>query len=220
MCALSSCIQALSSILHRKRLALSTAEWKSIPWQAIPKDMKDILVDALVDVPGLVEDFDNMQLCTEPNRQGALRAELVQKCWELDQQLRSWSSFLRQMVKHGVNPCTTEDIVTHIAQVHGMSLFWTTSLVLYTILRLAFGPGQQRDNLPERTDPMHHARKLAEAIGILLTPAAGLYGRQSAALPLGIALQYAPLAQSLSPSPEGGSLLEILNGLQGGMDNR
>ncbi len=204
---------------------LSTPEWKSIPWQNIAKDLKDVLVDVLVDMPGLVEAFDDMRLCPEPSRQAALRLKLVQKCWEHDRQLLAWFGLLSRGVNqgndHGVTgkqPClasrSEEDIVTHVAQVHGMCLFWTTSLVLYSILRAASGP---QAALPHRTDPAHHARHLVEAISILPDPASGLYGPQSAALPLEVALQYI-IAMS-SSSCERETLLRTLKTLKDDLGN-
>ena len=211
-------------MLRRKQLVLSTPEWKSIPWQEIPKDLKDILVDILVDMPGLVEAFDNMRLCTERSRQAALRLELIQKCWEHDRQLLAWSGLLCQVVNGntGKKPCTkprseAEDLVTHVAQVHGMSLFWTTSLVLYSILWVASEPSEA--DLPERTNPMHHVRHLVEAITILLQPTAGLYGQQSAALPLEVALQYYTMATGSSSPRENKALLETLKALKEDLGN-
>ncbi|KAK3300095.1 uncharacterized protein B0H64DRAFT_7105 [Chaetomium fimeti] len=208
---------ALSAILQRKRLVLGAPEWKSVPWQRIPKDFKDILVDVLVDMPGLVEDLDSMGLCADASRRAALQVEVEQKCWEHDRQLLVWLRMLSQMAVPSKQPCReprAEDLVVHIAQVHGMSLFWTTSLVLYSILRLVSGAGE---GLPARTDPMHYARNLATSLGILLQPNAGLYGQQSAALPLEIALQY---TRGIStPSPESGALLETLQRLKDNLVN-
>ena len=169
-------------------------------------------MDVLVDMPGLVESFDTMRLCTDASRKAALRLELVQKCWQHDRELLSWLGLLSQIVNPNKDSCLesrSEDLVTHIAQVHGMSLFWTTSLVLYSILWMASGPEAE---LPQRADPMHHARNLAEAIAILLQPQAGLYGQQSATLLLDVARQYITAVSSLSPESE--VLLETLKTLK------
>jgi len=190
-------------------LALSTPEWKSIPWQKIPKDLKDILVDVLVDMPRLVQDFDEMRLCTEAGRQVILRSALVKQCWKHDRSLSAWSDLVRQIAEpqqtdpQGPSPnndrCARpnpKNTVTLIARVHGMCLFWTTSLVLHSILRAAYG---LQADVPKHIDPLQHARNLAGAITSLLQPEAGLYGRQSAALPLEVALQY---TAELRPSSE------------------
>ncbi|KAK4155283.1 Sterigmatocystin biosynthesis regulatory protein [Chaetomidium leptoderma] len=200
---------ALSSALRRKQFVLGTPEWKSVPWKETPKNLKDVLVDVLVDIPGLVVDFDNMRLCTEASRQAELRLELVQKCWEDDRQLLSWLNAVcgQNNTNPGVpNPGRQRDIVTHVARVHGMVLYWTMCLVLYSILRAASAP---EADLPARTDPLHHARHIAEAIPILLEPSAGLYGQQSAALPLEIAIQY-----TMDMSPSSSESQEILGKLK------
>ena len=217
--------QALSAILQRKRLPLSTPEWKSVPWQNIPKNMKDILADVLVEMPGLLEDLDNM-LClpSESSAQTTSRRDLIRKCWEYDAQLLSWLGLLSNIAQppEHHDPCpepenhsgeSKSDLVTHVAQVHGMSLFWLTSMVLYSILRAVSGP---EDVLTERTNPMHHARKLVEAIGILMRPESGLYGKQSAALQIEIAWRYA--TELGGSSGEGGDLLEALERLRGDLD--
>ena len=174
-------------------------------------------MDVLVDMPGLVEDFDVMRLCADASRKADLRLELVQKCWLHDRELLSWLGLLSQIVNPNKDSClesSSEDLVTHIAQVHGMSLFWATSLVLYSILWMASGPEAE---LPKRTDPMYHARNHAEAIAILLQPNAGLYGQQSAALLLDVARQYITAVSSLSPESE--VLLETLKTLKTSWEN-
>ncbi|KAK4182549.1 Sterigmatocystin biosynthesis regulatory protein [Podospora australis] len=184
---------ALVAILQRKRLVLSTPEWKTIPFQKVPKNLKDMLVDVLVDMPDVVHAFDQMQLCRrDPNRQAELRDKLVQKCWDLDQQLQNWLHTVCQAVPK-------MDLVTKIGQTHGLVLYWTTSLVLYTILHRAslvpLGSGSDATDLcssskQQHLDPIFHAEKLAEAIPLLLQPSAGLYGWQGAELPLEVAIQH------------------------------
>ena len=195
----------------------STPEWKTIPWQDISKDMKDVLVDVLVDMPGLVQHFDTMQLCADTSRQDALRLELVEKCWDYYRQLLLWLTLVRQAVTLSTgnnNPAAqhdSEDVVTRVAQAHGMTLFWTTSLVLYSILHMASAPSAV--DLPGLADPAHHGRMLAEALPVLLQPSAGLYGQQSAALPLEVVLQY---VRGMGSSVPAGSkvLLEKFRGLR------
>lgn len=204
-------IQALSALLRRKQMPLSTPEWKAVPWQQIPKDLKDVLVDVLVDMPGLVEQFDKMQLCPDASSQAALREDLTQKCWEHDRQLLNWLGVVSQLGSPPGEPGSDDlRVVTEVAQVHGMSLFFTTGLVLYSILRTVSG---SEADLPQRADPMHYARKLTEAIAILLQPSAGLYGLQSAVLPLEVALRYTEDMGLLSDAA--GPLMERLRRLKG-----
>jgi hypothetical protein len=176
-------------------------------------------VDVLVDMPGLVEQLDRMQLCTNPTNQAALRADLVQQCWEHDRQLLHWLSVVSRLGSPDYNAPAKSNlrglrVVTQVAQVHGMSLFFTTGIVLYSILRMV--SGSQAD-VPQRVDPMHYARKLVEAIPILLQPSAGLYGQQSATLPLEVALYY--ITAMGFPSQESEAVLERLRSLKGELGN-
>ncbi|KAK4442809.1 Sterigmatocystin biosynthesis regulatory protein [Podospora aff. communis PSN243] len=211
---------ALSSILRRKRLALSAPEWKSVPWQRIHKDMKDILIDILVEIPGLVEDLDFMRREESADAREVLRADLERRCWEHHRDLRCWLDLLGRLAKPAgtcplpcpkpnPKPAGTVDIVTRVARVHGMSFFWVTSLVLYSVLREVC---EQQNVEKEGTDPLHHAHRLAEAISILMRPEAGLYGRHSVALQIEIAMRYA--AEISSPSEETEALLARLQSLR------
>ena len=163
-------------------------------------------------MPQLVEDFDGMRLCADASERAVLQAELEKKCWEHDRQLLAWRGMLSRLIdasEQSSGEARAGDLVIHIAQVHGMSLYWTTSLVLYSILRSISGP---QADLPARTDLMHHARNLTRALGILLQPSAGLYGQQSAALPLEIALEYTGARSTASPESE--ALFETLKQLK------
>lgn len=101
-----------------------------------------------------------------------------------------------------------------------MCFFWTTSLVLYTVLRMSCEPEVLRD-LPDRTDPLYHARFVADALGILLEPRAGLYGQQSAALPLEIALEYTSIVTNAGISSDhDGEIEKRLRTLKAGLTSR
>ncbi|KAK4463508.1 Sterigmatocystin biosynthesis regulatory protein [Cladorrhinum samala] len=181
---------ALSGILRRRRLPFSAPEWKSIPWKETPKDLKDILVDVLVDVPGLVEDFDVFRACIDPAEREDLRLALIDRCWALDEQLRAWFGLILKIITpKDPPPEFVVDLVVRVAQIHGMMAFWTISLVMFTILHIASGP--EAHLLPARTDPIFFANKLANtALPILMDPQAGLFGHQSAVLPLEILYRF------------------------------
>lgn len=167
-----------------------------------------MLVDVLVDMPGLVERFDKMQSCSDRSIQAALRLDLLHDCWEHDRHLVHWRNIVSRLGHPGHDPvsgCCPDGVVVRIAQVHGMSLFYTIGLVLYGILQTVAG---RHADLPERVDPPHYARRLAEGLCILLEPSAGLWGQQSAELLLDIALRYT--TDSGLSSSDGGRLLESL----------
>ncbi|KAK4223214.1 Sterigmatocystin biosynthesis regulatory protein [Podospora fimiseda] len=208
---------ALSGILRRRRLLFSAPEWKIIPWQGpIPRDLKDMLVDVLVDVPGLVEDYDRMEACPNPAVKESLRIGVVARCWELDRNLGAWFNIVSSFISpDNPPPEFVTDLVMLVARMHGMMVFWTSSMVIFTILHLA--SGSQAHLLPSRMDPMFFALKLANtALPILLQPRAGLYGQHSVVLPLEILLQFKKHLDRVCPSQESKDMLaESVGRLQG-----
>ncbi|KAL1840424.1 hypothetical protein VTJ49DRAFT_498 [Mycothermus thermophilus] len=180
---------ALSALLSRKQLPLEDPEWKSVPWREIPRDLKDVLVDVLVDVPGLVERYDKFASCTDASNREALRREVLERCQRLDSGLSGWFDAVRALAANtppsDCLKCDEDQPVVHVARVVGMGLYYTTAMVLYSIFRIV---DTSQESLPAHADPELYATKLADAIDILLKPWAGLYGRQSAALPLAVAL--------------------------------
>jgi hypothetical protein len=181
----------LSALLTRKHLPIEDQEWKSVPWKEIPRDLKDVLVDSLVDVPGLVEHFDEYAACTDASQRETLRQEVLEHSRRLDDQLMGWLNAVRAIAPRPPDSdclrCGENDLVIHTARVHGMALYYTTAMVVYGIMRNVAGP---QDEVPSHADPVFHATKLAQAIDILLKPHSGLYGRQNAALPLAVALEH------------------------------
>ncbi|KAK4123112.1 hypothetical protein N657DRAFT_718339 [Parathielavia appendiculata] len=184
-------------------LTLSNSEWKTTPWAAIPKNFKDIPVDVLVDMRGLVQTYDKIQSCTEASEQAThdLGSLATRDPASATRHARPEES--RQL------PADPADLVTHVAQVHGMILFWTTSLVLDSIPRVVSGPQAKP---PEPANPAQHVRRVVDAIPILLRSDAELYGQQSAAVPLEVALNYTTAFGSLSH--ESGELVEALKSLK------
>ena len=162
-------------------------------------------------VPGLVDDFDSMALCGElEGGRPASCCNLERNCWVLDRQLEAWLDLVRQRGQ-GARSLSTTHLVTRIGQVHGMTLYWTTALVLYSILWAVSNPDE---SLPERTNPMNHARRLVAAIAILIQPDAGLYGKQSAALPVEVARQW---VAAMEASQEKTTLMAELERLRMGL---
>ena len=168
-------------------------------------------------MPRLMEDLDSMQACKAANKQAELRQNLIQSCWNHDRQLIHWFSLVcgeGNLSKRCLSTDSGKDTVTHVAVIHGMCLFWTTCLILYSTLRTASGPEAE---FPERTNPVPYASKLAEAISILLQPSAGLYGKQSAVLLLELAIKYTVSINELSYETE--VLLKTFRSLKDGLGN-
>lgn len=176
---------------------LSSPQWKTIPWSHITKCPKDALVDVLVDMPGLLEELDRMLACTDASRKTALQQSLMEKCWTHDQELLNWAAMVTSSpetlgIAYQAQNCDQISTAA-IAQAHGLSLYWTACLVLYSTIRLAAG---QDAHLPERVDARIYIRNIAKVLPDLFRPGAGMWGQLNAILPLCMALQYAMVDDS------------------------
>jgi hypothetical protein len=184
--------QLLLEVKHRKKSALSTTEWKTIPWLETQKNLKDELLDILLDMPELLKDADRMALCTDKGDKNRLRQDAVAKCWIYDEQLRTWLAVVCpsstgcawECQQPNIGPISVEDI----ALAYALQTFWTACLLLYDTLRKASNPGVL---LPEHTDPQIYVHNIVSTTPILLNPSSGMYGQHVMILPFALALQYA-----------------------------
>ncbi|KAI8257711.1 C6 zinc finger protein [Colletotrichum sp. SAR11_239] len=152
---------------------------------------KDALVDIFVDIPGILEDLDELRDCEPGTEKEAKRRRLVNECWRIDRELTRWldkmgpTEELEDLERRGVdNPTMCDVVITSI-----MTLFWTTSILAYSTLRLALGPKPDIE-LPERTNPRVFCTKIANVVDVFFHPNAGTFGISSAPLPIGMALVY------------------------------
>ncbi|KAI8274513.1 hypothetical protein K4K60_009656 [Colletotrichum sp. SAR11_57] len=147
--------------------------------------------DIFVDIPGILEDLDELRDCEPGIEKEAKRSRLVNECWRIDRELTRWldnmgpTEELKDLERRGVdNPTMCDVVITSI-----MTLSWTTSILAYSTLRLALGPKPDIE-LPERTNPRVFCTKIANIVDVFFHPNAGTFGISSAPLPIGMALVY------------------------------
>ncbi|SPN99696.1 uncharacterized protein DNG_02547 [Cephalotrichum gorgonifer] len=179
-----------SALQMRKRSELNRPEWKTIPWRDISKTPKDLLVDILLDTPGLLEDLDVLKASPYGEVRDALRREIIRNCWACDEQLSAWRAAvgIRDPAYAFEIPESPTFSIDLLAAAHIMTIYWTTSVIVYSTLRtLCPSPASPH---PPHTDPGLYCRRIAETIPILLHPDSGVYGAQMANLPAAIVLVY------------------------------
>lgn len=151
----------------RKPSPFSSREWKTIPWSLIPKDPKNELLDILIDVPGLQENFDELRACHDDDieRKVYLRQSVKKTCWLLDYQLRRWSGTSGlipiNFAESHVSNCGQEYSMPSsedFAMAHAGLLYWTTCLIVYQVLGYINRLEQRR--LPGRMEPRQYCRKI------------------------------------------------------------
>ncbi|KAG5290110.1 GAL4-like Zn(II)2Cys6 (or C6 zinc) binuclear cluster DNA-binding domain protein [Histoplasma ohiense] len=177
-----------SAVQARKRIILSNPEWKTIPWNEIPKTPKDLLIDILVEIPTFLEKMDIMRACLDQEIQEFQRRDLLQSCWELEKELVSWR------IEVGITDPTYSLDAEHstfsldyLAACHIMCLYWAICIILYSSLRILSCP---QVILPPQTDPRIYCGRIAKAMPLLLHPQSGAYGVHLASFPVAISLMY------------------------------
>ncbi|KAH8883172.1 hypothetical protein GQ53DRAFT_732697 [Thozetella sp. PMI_491] len=178
-----------SNAQRRKKSPLSTPEWKTIPWTLTPKNSRDMLVDILVDIPGLLEQVDDMRACGNLEEKRERQLLLQRNCWELDAALRAWSATMkpgRSAESFDLNlDC---DVPTNdLATAHLMNLYWTVCLLVYGTLHQV---SDQKADLPPRTNPALYSHSIALSTAIFFNDNSGWWGQISSAFSTGVAMQY------------------------------
>jgi hypothetical protein len=198
--------QTTYALLTRKKSPLSNPEWKTVPWSEIPKTPKDLLIDIFVEMPTLLEDLDRIRECLDPPSQRHLRRELVRKCWAHATELVDWRARLgiADPIYNGDAdpPPFSLDL---LAVSHLLCLNWSICLTVYSTLRIASG---FQTILPKHTELRPYARKIAEALSVLLHPDSGADGVHVGSYPAAAALTYLNFADGATPSEEKRRILD------------
>ncbi|XWX01515.1 hypothetical protein V2A60_009543 [Cordyceps javanica] len=140
----------VGDIAKRQRSTLAAAHWKRVPWKTQDKSIKDKLVDILVDIPGLLEDLDQIKDTEDPCSKEQLRQSTLLACEACHQQLVAWEEevgddlLIYDYTASGVPlPVPKTDIDTALLQL--TSLYWVVCILLYSTVGLVKGEGPQPD---------------------------------------------------------------------------
>lgn len=174
----------------RKRSPLSDPKWKTVPWETTPKTPKDLVIDILIEVPGLLEDLDILKAQHDPSSYKILRHELIQKGWALESELAAWRSTVKiGNTAYSLNVLSTPFSMDLFAAAHIMCIYWCACIVTYSTLRDVLS-APEAACLPPHMDPRIYFRRIAEAVTIMLHPSSGLYGVQATNFPTLLVLMY------------------------------
>ncbi|KAG8164676.1 hypothetical protein KVR01_004951 [Diaporthe batatas] len=186
----------IDGLKRRKRTPLSRDDWKTIPWSKHPKSTKDLLLDILVEIPGVLEDIDNCEGLESHERKREEYRRLVAVSLGLHTELESWYDAMpperRYAGAHGLGT-GDEQVIEELPEMYTMLLYWATCLYLYSAMRV------HSDRRPASVPPFlpYAATDLGQYIGnmslvlpFFFDPDAGKSNLLLAAFPLGTALQF------------------------------
>ncbi|KAH7137893.1 hypothetical protein EDB81DRAFT_76298 [Dactylonectria macrodidyma] len=188
--------QIINDIQLRRPSFLSEPAWKNIPWLEEPKDPKDVLLDVLVDIPGILGEFDSMQSCIDLKEREKRRGELYSRCLEYDKELQAWASnigrpamdFIVKKLAEGdlenQTPTSEELSMAHLGIIHCI-----TCILLYHVLH-STTTTTKASTTPERMNPRAYCRRMARLLPLFLARNAGGFVISMVTFPVGMALSY------------------------------
>lgn len=185
--AVAKASPALSCIMRRKRCFLNSDRWKTIPWKTRRKSPKDKLTDIVLEIPGLLEDLN--ELMTSPP--GEDFRPLAKRILSIESNLERW-----HMQFSSSPPAKHQDgDDVKISRAHLMSTYWTIHLLLSDMLHLDVFSQDVQSCAQDMTETR------ASIIGLLprlINSQSGWFGKHVAVFPAGVALRSARTASSSS----------------------
>lgn len=209
---LSNTDQTVLAIRSRKKSVLSNPDWKTIPWEQHAKTQKDKLLDILIEIPTLLEESDILSRFDDETQEekDRWRERLIDHCWRCDEQLTNWhdtmtaykdiapsAGFQTKHRNQAFSATLDEDLqpinnnareksmlvdTMDLGSVHLMTLYWSTCVLLYSVLRRTVNPDT---HLPERVNDIKtYCRKIIRAIPIFFHPAVGAFRAYLSTFPM------------------------------------
>lgn len=196
--------------------------WKEIPWLWLPKDPKDVLLDILVDIPGVLAEFDNMKLCISANEREKRRGEPSSRCWAYDKELQAWELGIGRPIMDLIAMKLAEGNLENqtlsneeLSMAHLGVIYWVTCILLYPVLH-SVTAATETTMIPTRMNPRLYCRKMARLLSYFLVRNAGGFVINMLTFPVGMALAYLRTVEgSRETSEEQRMLLRVFTGEYG-----
>jgi hypothetical protein len=195
----------------------------------------DKLVDVMADIPGILEKLDIIRkhLSADAMDTWTAYSKLLSECHTVETGLRGWQKEFKARIEAydytltGIpppEPAKDEDFTT----VYISCMYWTVCILLFSTIRACergldldprlgtttpvgtFPPTASLAGDPNKLDFL--AYRIARAAPLLYSDRAGTYGSVASLFPVGVALQYLNVAESISgsSSEERVMLLDIM----------
>lgn len=85
-----------------KPCPFNAQEWKTVPFEDIPKSPKDIIADITLELPELYSDFNFAKACPKEEDRLAQLETIASTSWLLDFRLRTWAATTRLQIREFV----------------------------------------------------------------------------------------------------------------------
>lgn len=161
---------------------MSEAKWKTIPWTYHEKTSKDRLLDILIEVPGLLEQSDIVQSCTDSDMRNRYRQKLRYDCSKYLMEFTDWMSRFPQpeVSKEVDRESSTPVDLVDLASVHLKTLYWATGILLHSVIHKA----TDSDTGVHLKYMRDYCREIIRAVPIFFHPAVGRFRSHLAPFPI------------------------------------
>lgn len=201
VCSKAKSEQGICAIRIRKACPLSDSRWMTIPWTYHPKTPKDLLIDIVVELPGLCEGIDSLNSLGKSSAAPRLRAILCRRAFEMIKKLAIWeATFSKSTSFLEINNTVTlpETIPGHdLANCHLMTYFWGISLNVYGQIVSILDHADASQLNPEEC-----CRRIIRSIPLLLHPSVGIFRQHLVPFPIISCCAYMTGSKSPPLQPE------------------
>jgi hypothetical protein len=146
-------------------------------------------MDIFVEVPTLLEDFDNGKSRPGAEIQRSQLEDVGDKCWHLHRLLNIWRSDIQLPDQFDYSlDCSVE----HLMAVYSACIFWAISILVYSTLHILHiqHPSLFTRPLPTQLEPRKYCLKIAQALPLFLSHEAGEFGKHMIIYPTAVALRW------------------------------
>ncbi|CAI6099047.1 unnamed protein product [Clonostachys chloroleuca] len=208
-------VQAFFGMRMCKPCPFNAQEWKTVPYEDIPKSPKDIIADITLELPELYSDLNIAKACPKDGERLAQLETIASKSWLLDFRLRTWAATtglqIREFVKRKIATGSSTTVMSseEYALANVSLLYWITCISLYDILEMTGDTFESP--WPEHASPLIYCRELAAFVHFLLAPQAGCQVTNFVFLALDVAVRFLEkIDEKRIKTEDRASLLRIL----------
>ena len=191
---------AIVGLKRREPTPLADIPWLQIPWSKGSKDSRQQLLDIMIQLPTILQEFDAiMAVRGTDNDTQTRRSFFFRRCRDFHYEAESWCRTLEtgvgaqlyRMVKEGIPAVFPLD---HFSFAHTVTLCWAFNIVLYGTLYRALKEIPESPTLTSETyawcNPEPYAKYIANSVHYFFQPDAEPFSAAIFAFPMGVALNY------------------------------
>jgi hypothetical protein len=197
--------------------------WRTDPWIGRARTLKDKLFDIVVDIPGYMEYFHNINALTNGEQRLEASAGLLARCCKTDRNRLDWEMEAASKIQR-FDYTVTGLPVPGLAKSEDLSVLslscfhWAMCIPLHCIIRdlvcedaSVSNRGESLASRLSHIDPDKYAHKIARCVHLHFDPQAGGLGANLGIMPLAVAWFY--LDSIMTSSEMESEELRLLNKL-------